>query len=288
MIEELEPGYYTVETIQELLALSKNYFAVKKIETLYKLRNWNEKYHPEFLKEGQIYFARPNELNDPFDIHRPVQFDISVINEQWFFEELTKIALHNGSHSLSDANTRASNQLDIIRKDPRGYFLRNYEEMINSKWFNDQLGILSFSTSPMDDQLWGYYGGGLKGYAVGFDPIELTRQLNLPGFLVEYTDTIATTGLIGGTLKQQADLYNQKNTKWSFESELRYSTVIESEEERIKYYTPMAVREIILGPRISAENEKEILEVVKEKYSHAQIFKLQVDYLNGVMRPLKI
>lgn len=279
MIQKLEPGFYASDNFDELLPICEKYFGDNKIETLYKLRNWNEKHHPEFLTLGELYFSKPSDLNDPFDIHRPINFDVSFINEEWFFEELVK-NINKDTLNLQLARTRASNQLDEIRKNPTVYFLKNYEDIVSSSWFDNSIGIFSLSTDPLNDQLWGYYGGGLKGFAIGFDPMSLTRDLQLNGRLIRYHDTFKSSDLIGG-MKDHLNLYFQKNTKWVFESEFRYCTIIDNGEQRKRYFSPSTVKEIILGLRISPENKKAIIEVAQKKYPHVKIYQLKPDYLVG-------
>lgn len=219
MIEEIEPGYFSVGSFDEVKSFYKQLFTKRDVTTLYKIRNWRERFHPEFLTNGEIYFTKPSELNDPFDIHRPFKFDTSIIDNPEFLQKLIEQAPDFlGTNPGRDSQIASENYLnEVIKKNPELYFLNNYERMVNESWFNDHIGVFSLTYNVIDEQLWGYYGGGLKGYAVGFDPMLITESLFAQGFFVNYNDEIKISGIINQSLKSQSENWFSKNTKWQFE-----------------------------------------------------------------------
>ena len=286
MIREPEAGLYVYDTFEEVRPYYEELFSKNGIEILYKLRNWRERFHPEVLTKGELYFSRPSELNDPFDIHTPMQFDLSVIDDPRFLAKMIETApAARGINPGRDATIYAEKTLDEIKKDPASYFIKNYEDLINNPTYNDGIGVLSMTTNATDKQLWGYYGGGLKGFAVGYDPIMLCEELFAPGNFVQYTDKIPVSTIINVSQKVQHELLYQKTKEWGFESEFRFTRAIDpdDQERRIHAVSPKIIKEIILGPRIQEIDKDEILEVVHKRYPHARVIQLYCDYSNATL-----
>jgi hypothetical protein len=285
MKTEVEPNYYVVDCFEDMRSYYEELFATKNCPILYKVRNWREMYHPEFLTKGEIYFSRPNELNDPFDIHRPKKFDVSVIDSKEFYHKLVEDAPHFLRTAPGrDSEVAASNYLEYeIRPNPEEFFLRNYVIMINDKQYNETIGVLSLTTNPLDEQLWGYYGGGLKGFAVGFDSMRLTEELFCQARFVKYNDEISTSTIISKSKKSLTDGWYEKNKKWHFESEFRFAKLIHEKSPRIHHFTPEIVSEIILGPRIPEDDENAIKNIWKCRYPNSKLFKIQCNYSNGTL-----
>ncbi len=286
MVEKLEEEFFAVEAFDDVRRYYENYFAKNDITTLYKIRNWRERYHPEFLKDGEIYFSRPNELNDPFDITRPIKFDIAQIETPEFLNRLIESASEvMGINPGIDSKIYARNKLEEIRNNPINYFANTYLKMINGKWYNDSFGVFSLTVNILDEQLWGYYGGGLKGFAVGFHPMELCEALFLrygQGAIVTYLDEILPSKIIGKSLREQKEQLFQKFNKWRFESEFRFvGRFTESQVDRFCKLSPKVVKEVILGPRVPETDKEEILKIVELRYPTAILYQVVCDYING-------
>lgn len=274
---------HIVKEFAEIKPYLQDCFEQNKVETLFKVRNWREKHHPEFLKDREIYFTRPNELNDPFDICKPFKFDVSVIETEPFFNRLVEQAIeYKGVLPGRDAETVARNKLNEIRQNPSQYFLRAYGDMIKSKRYNDSYGIFSVTTNIDDDQLWAYYGSGQKGFAVGFNPIKLCEELFSSCNLVNYSEEIFISKIIDIGLKEHLDIFFHKYPKWSFEAEYRFIRAFKNDQSRrFHYYNPEIVSEIVLGYRIAEIDEEEIRNVASSKYPNARISRMEFDYSSG-------
>ena len=132
MVSEIEPGFFVMNDFEEVRSYYQDLFARKKVSALYKMRNWRERFSPEFLTKGEMYFTKPDELNDPFDIHRPLQFDVSVIDKPEFLTKMIQTApAARGINPGRDAEVYAEKELDRIRENPQEYFLNNYIGLIN-------------------------------------------------------------------------------------------------------------------------------------------------------------
>ena len=261
-----------VNDFSEVKPFYRQLFAERRIRNIYKMRNWEEKHHPEFLNERQMYFSPPNELNDPFDIHRPVRFDVSVIETPEFLQRMIDtVPAARGINPGNDAKAYAENELEQIRKGPQRYFLKNYEDLVNSEEYNKKVGVLSLTTDPVNEQTWGYYGGGLKGFAVGFDPMKLCAEIFSEGQFVEYTKAIPVSNIINASLSEQSRLMFQKHPKWQFENEFRFVRFMDNEKRRFHYYNAEIVNEIILGVRIKDQVREQIIPVIQDNFPHVKV-----------------
>ena len=275
-----------VTSFEEIRQHLTDQFKQAGVDTIYKVRNWSENHHPEFLTKGEMYFSPPKFLNDPYDLSRPTHFDTTVIHEKSFFNRLVSSALELGyAKTEAEANIAAYKRLEIIKKDPEKYFLDNYITYVESDYFNDIVGVLSLTTKVTNNQLWGYYGGGQKGFAVGFDPIKLCELLfeyAKPGF-VDYTDEIRASGIIN---QNGTDFWNEffvKNTGWKLESEYRFVALLASKNDRFRYFSPELVKEIILGPRMRDDEKEKVIKTKNTLYPDAQLIQMKLDYKNGTM-----
>ena len=188
----------------------------------------------------------------------------------------------------SDAESYAENELELIRKDAQAYFLKNYLDLLSDPTYNAKIGVLSLTSNPLDDQIWGYYGGGLRGFAVGFDSTLLCESIFSEGNFVDYTDHISVSGIINTSLKAQSEAMFQKNRKWAFEKEFRFIRYLEDEARRIHIYPPEIVLEIILGPRIPQNDKEMIIETVRTRYPHAALKQMVCDYTEALIRSVPL
>ncbi|MBL7690594.1 MAG: DUF2971 domain-containing protein [Flavipsychrobacter sp.] len=286
---EIEPGYFQVNSFEDVREYTQALFASRGVDTLYKLRYWRERYHPEFLRDGEIYFSKPNELNDPFDINRPLNIHIDEIKSQAFYKRLVETAPEVlGVKPGHEAEQAARAQQERLLSNPQEELLSNFHNLINDPQYNNSIGVLSLSTKIDDEQLWGYYGGALRGYAVGFDPMKLSEELFSYCNYVNYTDTVPVTKLINKSRKEMQDAWFDKNQCWGFESEFRYVRAVFDETRRKHNYAPDTVKEIVLGPRIVSEDRAAIIDLARRRYPNAAVLQMNVDYIKGKMVPERI
>lgn len=262
---------------------SRQYLENNNINLLYKIRNWEERYHPDILKKGEFYFARPFELNDPFDVHRPLKLIKINLDTEEFFKKLVKFELVINLKSLEEAIRAANSRLLIIKNNPEKYFLTNYLQMINSDYYNNRIGILSLTTNPENEQLWGYYGGGLKGFAVGFDAYSIILDMKQIFKKVQYGNNFNFEIIPEFDV---CDLFFEKSKNWEFESEFRFLW-LEPNYKRTIPFSSNSLKEIIFGPRITIVNKQSILRIVRDKYSHIKLFQLEPDYILGKINKIE-
>jgi hypothetical protein len=252
---------------------------VKKIvpNILYKYRNWDNKCHQTILLDNVIWFTHPKDLNDPYDIRTPVKFDYSEVEHPIFFEKLKYHAISTLSSppDSREFNVICENQLDLIKQNPPQYFEKNYREIRESNIY-DIVGVFSLSINCVDETMWAHYGNNSTGFCVGFDSVELLKDLFMQFGFVTYTDEPPLHSFI----KDYSDNLNNemflKHTKWKNEEEFRIVTLqIKNDEDRAIKINQNAIKEIVLGENISDYNQSEIIKILTTKYnSDVKLFKV--------------
>lgn len=239
---------------------------------VYKYReDWNEKYHKELVTEQSAWFAAPRYLNDPYDIRIPVKFDFSEIENPIFFEKLKSYFIDNNSSkhfTESLLNQICEKKLNEIRKDPKEYFERNYQSIREGNIY-DRVGLFSCTSDGLNETMWAHYGKNQKGFAIGFNTLELSRDLNCSFGKVKYSDEIPLYSFINDNSDIDFDNHFLKSKKWEYENEFRFYTLgIDENISRKKQFSKSSVAEFILGSNFPKETLSEIINTIKTLYNN--------------------
>ncbi|MGV3528421.1 MAG: DUF2971 domain-containing protein [Flavisolibacter sp.] len=235
---------------------------------LYKYRSWRNRNHQRALTDQEIWFSHPKGLNDPFDIRVPYKFDLSEIEDPRFYEKLRQICRDRNPHipfNSRDFNIICQNQMQLIRKDPAAYFEENLRAIRNGNLY-DWMGVFSLTQDPADEAMWAYYGENQEGFCIGYDSVELVKQLNVSFGVVNYSDEPIKHSFINENEFSLLDIF-QKSTKWSNEKEYRFVTAqIRKESDRKAILKKGCLKHLILGARICQKSSNEIIQILKEVY----------------------
>jgi hypothetical protein len=208
---------------------------VARSNSLFKFRPFN-KTSIELLVNKELWFARPDSLNDPFEC----QFDFDTM-----FDELN--ALPN------------INKSDIDRKKESAFNIFN------------SLGICSFSRTRKNQLMWAHYADEHKGFCIGFNEVILSKsETALKSVNVKYqSKTPKKEALIkikGDptnaelTLNSEAmySIIGTKYTSWKYERERRL--IIAS--SNTYSFTPESVVSIALGLRMPERDKDTLMQLL--------------------------
>lgn len=247
----------------------ENEVAEKAPPIIYKYRDWSNEYHRSILTDCALWISHPKELNDPYDIRVPVRFDFSEIDNPLFFERLKYHAQLRFPHlhpNSRDFKVICENKFDLIKQNPEKYFEENYMQIRESDLY-DRVGVFSLSSDALNEPMWAHYGNNGTGFCVGFDTLALARTLQFGFGYVEYEDEPPVYSFVRNIDENQKDQMFLKHIKWTYEVEFRFLTLrIASTKDRSVEVSPNSIKEVILGQKISAEHEKEIVELLLQKY----------------------
>lgn len=237
---------------------------------LFKYRDWKVDTHKAILTENKIWFAHPKELNDPYDIRIPVRFNYDEVNHPLFLEKLRLISIQELnwlSPGSREIRILTENRLKLIKEYPEKYFEENYLVLRESKVY-DGVGVFSLTKNELNETMWAHYGNNSKGFCIGFNTVELCRNIITSFGPVRYEDNPPVYSFIKEWNENEFDNSFFKHSKWSHEEEFRLITYgINNSEERLKEIPEKTIEEIVLGEKISEKDTKEIISVLISKYN---------------------
>lgn len=242
---------------------------IKKVapNLIYKYRgDWNNSFHKELITKQSLWFAAPKELNDPHDIRTPIQFDITEIEHPEFFKKLKESLLEmNPSIAFTqrDLNIISQNKLDEIRTNPKLYFENNYRAIREGDIYN-RVGLFSCTTDELNETMWAHYGNNHTGFVVGFNTVELARNLFCSIGPVKYSNEIPFHSFINKNSDTDFDSYFLKSANWSYEKEFRFFTVEDDNIiNRVKKYSSKSVVEFLVGAKFPEDKIEEFINEVR-------------------------
>ncbi len=237
-------------------------------QIIYKYRgDWDNTYHKELVTMQKLWFSAPRDLNDPYDIRVPLQFEINEIEDPLFLIKLKKqLKESNPSFTFTEKeiNIICENKLDEIRKNPKEYFEKNYKYIRESEIF-DRVGLFSCSNDELNETMWAHYGNNHKGFVVGFKTVDLCRDLMCSIGPVTYSDEVPNYSFLDANVLDDFDSFFLKSKKWEYENEFRFFTIGNDENiERCKKYSISSVSEFLLGSNFEDQLKKDFIQEVKK------------------------
>jgi Protein of unknown function (DUF2971) len=232
---------------------------------VYKYRTWTDTNHKNILINNQLWFSHPFDLNDPLDVRPEYSFDIAEIESLAFYENLLNSIPKEYENLDNEKKVEiAQKQWEKIKVDPTNHFNTNRKTLMTRKRF-DLYGVFSTSSDCLNIPTWELYGDNHKGYSVGFNTLELARQLQCTTGIVTYCDKPFAYSFLGKHEELEILLYKKK--AWSYEKEFRFLTLgIDIYSTRLRRVKPNVVAEVVLGCDILPNDEKEIIELIELLY----------------------
>jgi hypothetical protein len=253
---------------------------------LYKYRNCTQRTW-ELLLNRKLFFATPEQLNDPLDSSIDIQAEYErarkLVHDSDDHAERRKsflIFLLDGHHRFNDPAT--GKQIGLNKA---------------LQHFIQSLGILSFSRTPTDALLWSHYAEGHCGVCLGFDP----ELLEFDGAFIKgnveyapkptYVDLfLKMTEEIGDFVRpweahkypdEQGDQFYTsqlsrlmranllvKSEKWKYEEEYRMIT----SRPGLQPFSPRALREVVQGAKMRESDRETLSNILRRPdYAHVQI-----------------
>ena len=204
--------------------------------------------------ENKFCFASPSQLNDPSDCRNRVQDH----SEEEIEDFLIKANRQFYGHSRGD---------DYIKKGIKEFGAQTLMDEM-SKQFNKimdtRYGVFSLTKRPDNMALWAKYADDHKGYCLEFSDLSQFSYV----YEVLYSEKIPLSLSLDIDPLQANFLYT-KSTEWSNEEEAR----ILSKPPGFQVFPKNSLKSIILGERCNNDNEKTIIDWVKECNANINIKK---------------
>ena len=229
-------------------------------KTLYKYRDWNNKFHQKLITRQEIYFPKPSEFNDPFDGNIPVRWDIMTFEDCYEKNlEILKIGLAKEDPKQVEAYARkVTREKKLWHPDK---LKRENEEQLK-KW-DSEIGLLSLSSIPTNILMWSHYSLNHQGFVVGLDSNSLASDYNFD--YIEPINYQEEYPLISGKDDTTIQFYKKfflKSEFWEYEKEWRISyNHIPNRVVRLK---PKTISKIIIGCKADLKTESQIIKNCKK------------------------
>lgn len=247
---------------------------------LYKYRCWNNpfdinQYQRRILTHNEIYFASPNQFNDPFDCAIPFRYIESELTKENLFIKLYK-TLKNICPNMNEAELIefCHKRIDSGAFEDGEYWKDNQAEFIKS--VNDKFGIYSLSKEYDNLLMWSHYADSHQGFCIGLDTKILYNNVPLLAQVIyDPNNKYPEIGLFDESIESFIRLFITKSKCWSYENEYRfiyldhskYSLKIENE----------CIKQIFLGCKMQPEVQEEILQIFNSKFTNTEIYKSEMN-----------
>lgn len=235
---------------------------MKHPQRLYKFQSCNNPYSIENLKQSEIRFSKPANLNDPFDCAIPVVFtyknnDVVEFVTQYYFEDLRK----QGKSEEIPARKRqylpnGKPSPELIESTKKISQEKSRQAMIE----NENCGVACFTQKMNNLLMWSHYADGHKGFCLEFDTTLFLIQAQPKYKEVIYSNSYPKLSLLD--IKRAPDrLYEPLRTKskdWTYEEEWR---LIMKEGNLSVKYDPKALTAVYFGCLMNDEKKAEIASI---------------------------
>lgn len=256
---------------------------------LYKYRSFQEdvkktkRFQRKALIDRELYFASYEQLNDPFDLKIRKKFEL-LPDEDKLLNITYHLAKKNGDIAFNMLWGNAKTvHLNNLAEDDEIYAKRSIES--TDKWLNSvKRGIFCLSKNNDDILMWSHYANSNMGFCMGYNTEKVIQSLfdqkcellvDQPLKTKYYSEYPALRITVGKDPKDIIEKFLAKSVVWSYENEWR---IIIYNLSRVAIPIPVeAIEEIILGSKILPKTEQKILEIQKQKYPNAKVFKVEPD-----------
>lgn len=234
--------------------------------TLYKYRSYSAQ-SLEVLIKKEIYFASPDQLNDPYDCHLVISDALSAAIEK---------ARSDGNSGLEGQLTRFTALKDSYAK---------MQADIQGS------GVFSLARSPKNVLMWSHYADDHRGFALGFNLSErFTTHRNceqiigiadayyalanpFTKFLEEFVPTAKVSDWNDFWTSILEIGLRAKGACWEYEDEVR---VLRKVPGPVKY-DPSELSEVIFGLNMPSAQQRTLRDLLKAKaaeWKHVQFRKV--------------
>jgi Protein of unknown function (DUF2971) len=132
----------------------------------------------------------------------------------------------------------------------------------------DKFALVSFATTSEHLAMWAYYASNFEGMCLEFDSNQLVvgdfqqEELRPVIYARRALPPLTIADLSEGRARESIiQRLTRKRSEWSHESEWRYVTGARGP----KHYLDNALTRVFLGPSISSENERRVLELLENR-----------------------
>jgi hypothetical protein len=252
---------------------------------LYKFQTYDS-YSIENLKRDQIWFSKPDKLNDPFDCSIPFVFDWTDDEFEkfydWHFNSL-KVQGKNAADavkSLSFTNGKPN-------KKYKDYVIKTNEYYMRLKIINEinQMGVACFTENLESILMWSHYADRHKGFCIEFDtnypPFSESEKLQRVIYSRKYPTLSVLDIMQPESEYMPIDILITKSKSWKYEKEWRL--IIVRGDNPYKYNIE-ALKAIYFGCSMPNKQMRQLATIFTK--SDIRLFRMQRSYSEFNLVPM--
>ena len=239
-------------------------------EYVYKYVTWEKDYHKKIILENEIFFPSARKFNDPFDSTVPLRYDLG--NDEQIFDLYVEHIRRDHPNLTEDEVKRVARN-ELRDNDVRDAERIQYNINVQRDFASKRFGIFSVSTRMDNILLWSHYSNMHKGICIRFNCKQFRKFIETDcvknGQIiywdnVDYQNKYPTLNPFEfNNIESYTKSLLIKSDDWKYENELRF--ILFDLPDNAIILPSGIIDQIILGCRISKENEKEIIEIAKGK-----------------------
>jgi len=216
------------------------------------------------LIKKELWFGKPNILNDPFECHFKLEFTGELPNDDYlknYYKDTLKI-----NHAIPERIHRNKSNVDFLLKDIEGSL---HERIISD------IGICSFTKKNNDTKMWSQYANSHKGICLVFDNNELLSSSNFLSATateIDYVKNLPKVDVVSdiSNLYLEGDdlikISNSKLIDWDDEKEIRYMIRFHNVNAlRSIPFNVKALKGIIFGEKMDNDDVGTIYHLLKDE-----------------------
>lgn len=215
------------------------------------------------ISKQQIYIAKPDELNDPFECSARVVWDADLLRKKFVEEHAPKYGL---------SRLEAEKQFDAHHRDWSEELPRSTAELIK------QTGIICMSAIPNSIRMWSYYAKAHEGICIGYNTKKRPFYMAME---VKYqnpdTPLEAVAALKIDPTEVASHTTLRKAEEWKFEQEYRIPVCIGNMPRLISVESG-AICEIRFGARATREFKQQVLEAISHLPHRPKLIQMGCDF----------
>ena len=251
-------------------------------------------YKPDTIKalvNQTLAFTPPKWFNDPFEFLPKVIRDQEtevLLRKTGVITKKQAERLRRASqfhYTKSEFNTFLKDKQPVIESQTPNEF-ETFARDISGQlldMISESIGVLCLSKSWKNPLMWGHYSLGFQGFCVGY--LLPYESRGLTSVDVTYSDSrypLKESMILKNTIPRSVlnDITARKALHWKYEEEVRYIVDLRHpglspNEYRTQFYLrhePLIVKEIILGMRCSNQIKTNLVELVRQCYTHVDVY----------------
>lgn len=207
------------------------------------------------LINNELWFSLPKTFNDPYDCRFNLQLD-----------ELTEDGVQAFYRDKNLTSGELNDRLLLFRQD-KNEIVKEIEADYREKIHNEFL-VGCFSEKCDNKLMWAHYADGFKGMCLIFE--RKAHEAFFQGGKVNYSSEIPIVHYGGNGELEATLIFLTKDDIWKYEEEVRSVVKIDGGRNPIKY-NPKALKGVIFGYRVNADDKHAIKEIVKRHPEYSEV-----------------